>query len=137
HFRAKYPRTRIPGAYRIEARVRGASQRSGVYEQLVRKTVLVLPRPDLDASRISIDDGGKGIRIRIAPADRHGQRLGPGFAEQVQLTVDGQTRGSVRDLDDGSYEIEVDDLERADQHVSLWVAGEPLFRGSLARLTGR
>lgn len=135
-FRARYTTTQVPGHYRVQARVRAVSATCGVFERLVTKTVLVLPRPSLDHSDVKVTRAAQHdtLTIRMSPADRHGNLLGPGFAHQVLLALDDEPNGRVRDKLDGSYEIELTYQEGDKRLVSLWVAGERLVHEPIQKL---
>lgn len=129
-FRARYATTQVAGHYRVQARVRAVSARCGVFERLVTKTVLVLPRPSLDHSdaKVSIAVQRKTVTIRLAPADPYGNLLGPGFAHQLLMTLDDEPNGRVKDNQDGSYEIELKYKDNDKRLASLWIAGERVLR---------
>jgi hypothetical protein len=135
---AQYPGTRIPGHYRIEARVRGATATAGVFERLVNKTVLVLPRPDLKRSKIQVSSRTKAqnLVLTMTPADRHGNLMGPGFGPQMQFLLNDKPCGRIQDNQDGSYQLSVDlpkPIQRS-MKAALWIAGEKVFSGPLAAL---
>lgn len=138
-FRARYATTQVAGHYRVQARVRAVSARCGVFERLVTKTVLVLPRPSLDHSnvKLTVVAQRKTMSIRLAPADQYGNLLGPGFAHQMLLALDDEPSGRVKDNLDGSYEIELRYREGDKRVASLWVAGERLMRESMQDLVAK
>jgi hypothetical protein len=143
-FGKKYTGTEVPGHYRIEARVRGVSPSAGVFERVVSKTVLVVPRPDLDRSKVQVSDKGKDreLVVTLTPADRNGNLLGPGYGSQLLFLLDDEVQGTVRDRLDGSYEIRVQpkvvtatqQRSKTQPAAALWIAGERIFSGSLPRL---
>jgi hypothetical protein len=116
--------------------VRAVSATCGVFERLVTRTILVLPRPSLDHSDVKVTLAAKGntLRIRMSPADQYGNLLGPGFGHQVLLTLDDEPSGRVRDNLNGSYEIELKYQAGEKRLVSLWVAGERLMREPIHKL---
>jgi len=138
HYEAQYSGTRVPGHYRIEAVARGATPTAGVFERIVSRTVLVLPHPDLEQSNVQVSRGSKEqtLVITMTPADRHGNLLGPGFGTQVQLVLDEEPCGKLKDKEDGSYQIDVDLRGKRSKatRATLWIAGEKVFSGSLAKL---
>lgn len=135
-FRARYVTTRVAGHYRVQARVRAVSATCGVFERLVTKAVLVLPRPSLDHSDVKVTRAAQRntLTIRMSPADQYGNLLGPGFAHQMLLALDDEPTGRVRDNLDGSYVIELKYQEGDKRLVSLWVAGERLVREPIQEL---
>ena len=79
--------------------------------------------------------------MNLKPSDRHGQLLGPGYASRIDFALDGVAGWTVRDREDGSYEIIAalpDPDKAADEiYATLWVAGERMFRGPVSQLIGK
>jgi hypothetical protein len=138
-FRTRYATTQVAGHYRIQARVRAVSASCGVFERLVTKTVLVLPRPSLDHSAVKISFAAKRdqLTIQMSPADQYGNLLGPGFAHHMVFALDDEPSGHVKDNMDGSYEIKLKCKKGDKRLASLWIAGERLIREPVEKLALR
>ena len=54
-----------------------------------------------------IEKGGRFL-VTVAPTDKFGNLVGPGYSQQLQCRVEGKPTGKVIDKLDGSYQIELD-----------------------------
>ena len=109
-YSALYINTRLPGQYVFEMTVAGSTPILGNFSRTEKSSVMVnVLKPDRKQSEITVDPttvAGE-FDLTIAPADRFGNFLGPGFSKQIELTVSaggGSIAAPVTDpLENGTY----------------------------------
>jgi hypothetical protein len=103
---------------------------------MVTKTILVLPRPSFEHSNVILTATAlrKTLTIRLTPADKFGNLLGPGFANQLLLALNNEPSGQVKDNLDGSYEIKLKYHDKDNRVLSLWVGNERLVHEPIQKL---
>lgn len=133
--------TSVPGVYRLDFKIKGVGNQSGIFERIESRTVIVKSRPDRKATELTgiYKERDKRALVTFAPTDKSGNLLGPGYSQLIQCTVKGKPLGKVTDKLDGSYQIELrvpskEDLKRI--KVDICILGEKIFDGILGTLLG-
>ncbi|MBE9569014.1 MAG: redoxin domain-containing protein [Proteobacteria bacterium] len=137
-FRGFYAHTQVPGVYRLDFRVKGVGSQCGIFERTESRTVFVQAKPDREATKIKgiyKEKEGRFL-VTVAPTDKFGNLVGPGYSQQLQCRIEGKLTGKVIDKLDGSYQIELkilkkEDLNRINAEVNI--LGEKIYEGLLRR----
>ena len=126
--------TQIPGSYFLALTVQASSLCGRVARTESTSTLVTIDRFDpvkTVVTALPLDDGT--YSVLVAPVDRFGNLLGPGWHRQVAVLGDGiQRLGGVRDRLDGSYEQRIAVAPGSNPRITVQVGGRqvsnPYFR---------
>ena len=141
-YSARYDETNVPGAYTVSFQFEGKDRELGTIKRSETRSALVrFGQADLRASELSVrplkeSPFGRDLILHIRPQDRYGNHLGPDNADRIQVKLtEGAVVGETRDLVDGRYLFQLFVPPRLDPQITVTVAGRPVFRGPLSKLT--
>jgi hypothetical protein len=109
----RYPRTRVPGRYRFKVAMNlttptGTVNRIEQHDTEVNVLVIDSKQSEVNSTRDLVTPGK--YRLDIVPADRFGNFLGPGYADQIQVALvgPGAVSGTVVDeRQNGTYTVQL------------------------------
>jgi hypothetical protein len=141
-YSALYTNTRLPGQYIFEITVAGSTPILGNFSRTEKSSVVVnVLQPDRKQSEITVDPTNVAgeFDVTIAPADRFGNFLGPGFSKQIELTVSaggGSISAPVTDpLENGTYVTKLVSVPGgADPTLAIKVGGIDLGASPISQL---
>ncbi len=135
-FRAVLPKISVPGLYRMTLRISGEDSKLGRFERTETvSTVVRFGDTDLKKSALTFQARpGNVVRLTLKPGDGHGNLLGPGLAKAIALQMPAGRVARPRDLGDGRYRFTLSLPRRGEPTLTLAVADQPLFKGTLKDL---
>ncbi len=138
-YTGKYERTKVPGTYEVIVTAKGSTAAIGQFSRSEKSTALVrVIYADPTNSEISAyRTKPNKYTITIVPADRHKNVLGPGFAQQIKVTVasgQGITSSPITDeRENGTYTTTLSGVpEGADPVIIVSVSGKELKQCKLS-----
>ncbi len=135
-FRGDFAATTVPGTYTVTFIIKGNHPNTGPFERIEQRAV-VLRFADfsLNASAVKITKArdGKGVLWTWAftPKDKYGNFLGPDYADVLQVSSPDGTIRKVKDLGNGTYEIQIVSTGRGRPRLKLGLYDKPWFDGIL------
>lgn len=133
--------TKVPGIYTVtfeieaEDRALGTVRRSHSVSTRVR-----VAAADFDASTIRLrpvadTDRGREVALRLTPRDNLGNYFGPDRGRLIAVKgTAAKTKGTVRDLGNGTYEVPLILPVDGDPDITLSIAGADIFTGPISDL---
>ncbi|MFA6506662.1 MAG: vWA domain-containing protein [Treponemataceae bacterium] len=129
---AAFGETSIPGSYRVDFEISMKDAKGGVYERVVTRTALAMPKPELE---YSILDGAMKVNeltITFIPKDRFGNFLGAGYGTLFASAGTGFGRLKVEDKLDGAYIIRVPIVGKIDGPLFFKKRRQAIFNALMA-----
>lgn len=133
-FQGDFTNTTVPGTYTVTYRIKGKHPSTGNFERIEQRAV-VLRFTDfsLNASAVKItrNRGNSGFVYTwtFTPKDKYGNYLGPDYGSLLQVaSPDGKIQ-QVKDLGNGSYEIQILATGTSRPRLQLGLYDENWFNG--------
>jgi hypothetical protein len=108
-YNALYRETKVPGEYQVEFEIAGESRLNGSFKRTRTASATVAIR-EVPETRVDVKLAhcfwrrGAKVSVTLAPQDRSGIWLGPGYADRIQVSIQGgKPQGPVLDRLDGTY----------------------------------
>lgn len=137
-FEATYPRTDVPGVYTVAFLLEGKSETVGTFRrtELVSEALEVGPI-DPDRSEIQVRVGSRGrdqqtVDIRLRPADKRGNLLGPDYGDRIEVRVGKVLVERLEDRLDGSYAARVPIPAGTDPVVTIRIREREIMQRPLS-----
>jgi hypothetical protein len=135
NYEAQFSDTDVSGAYQVIARISGASDSTGNYERLLRRTVYLRfgdPDPEISIQEYS-QTGANAVQLLYTPmyaVDGNPRFVGPGFANGISVTGTDVSKVVTLDNGDGSYTINLDVRNRnTDPDIKINLSGVDVYEG--------
>jgi hypothetical protein len=106
---ALYRETKVPGEYQVEFEIAGESRLNGPFKRTRTASATVaireVPETHVDIKLVHcLWRRGAKVNVTLAPQDRSGIWLGPGYADRIQVSIEnGRPTGPLLDRLDGTY----------------------------------
>lgn len=124
--------TKKPGLYQFTFKIKGEVADYGVIERNKMISVMLKSKPSPEKSVFEKTIDGTTIILSVLPIDANGYYLGPGYANEIDISVDGNLIKEITDKLDGSYEIKINSNKiLKDILVTTEVFGIPIFDGTV------
>jgi len=118
-------------------RIKGDDSRLGPFERSTTVTAIVrFGAADLAMSELTLRHvKEKDFELALRPRDSHGNLLGPGLPQEIELALSaGRIAAGPDDLGDGRYRFLLSLAEGEDPFIKLTVAQQTLFEGTFKEL---
>jgi len=138
HYEVVLNQPRLPGGYVFHLTIDLNGPAGPIHRVEDLDTMVeVAPDPARSVIQVSANNGGTGA-VTIAPIDRFGNYMGPGFESSVRVKVVGGPGVAATAIDpkvDGTYTVQLTGLTPGtDPEVVVEVAGKPVVQGPLSKL---
>jgi hypothetical protein len=140
-FETDFTNTTVPGTYTVTYTIKGNHPNTGPFERVEQRAVaLRFTAFDLNASAVRVTKGraDKGTIYTwvFTPKDRYGNWLGPDYAHLLQASSPDGTIKQVKDMGNGTYEIQVFTAGANRPSLKLGLYNETWFDGVIPAPTG-
>ena len=133
--------TKVPGVYTVTFEIEaedsalGAVRRSHSISTRVRVAAAEFDASNVRLEPVADTDRGREVSLRLTPKDGLGNYFGPDRGHLIALKGPAaKTRGPVRDLGNGTYEVPLILPKEGDPDVTLTIAGADVFTGPVSKL---
>ena len=135
-FRADFNNTSVPGTYTVNFLIKGTHPYTGPFERMEQRTVVLrFSAFDLKASNVKISrvrQAGRTVWTwEFTPKDKFGNYLGPDYGQVMNIKTSDGTIRNVKDLGNGTYQIEILTANTNRPHLELGLYDETWFNGVL------
>ena len=135
-FRANITNTNVPGTYTIIYKIKGSHPYLGDFEREEQRSIVVrFGEFDYDASDVVTGKQGPDLSgnytwtWEFEPKDMFGNYLGPDYGSVLDISTSTGTLTDVRDLGNGSYEIEITTTTDSKPDITVELYDEVWYDG--------
>ncbi len=133
-YKGVYSKTNLTGVYQVQYIIDGQVPDVGEFKRLELKSIpFLFGKPKLEDSKLFVLSESP-MYLSFKPVDVHGNLLGPGKRESIEVSSSIGSTGAAIDQLDGTYVYSLFVPGKVDPIITIKILGDILYQGPLSKI---